>query len=122
VELAADLQRDVATQQRGDQAREVHFNTLFYQGVVELERRRYEQAEALLTACLRIYAHFPDAHYYLALTLRQRGQSAAGRQHLLLAQEALLKGYGLNEDNVYYANYPHQITRYEVEQALQAAP
>ncbi|RAK65100.1 tetratricopeptide repeat protein [Hymenobacter edaphi] len=121
-QAAAALQRDVAAQQGGDQRREPHFNTLFYQGVVELERRRYPQAEALLTACLRIYSSFPDAHYYLALALRQRGQDAASRQHLLLARAGLQKGYGLNEDNVYYANYPHQITRYEVEQALQPAP
>lgn len=120
-EAAQALQRDVARQQQAG-VREPHFNTLFYQGVVAYEQRRYPEAQRFLQACLRSYTSFPDAHYYLALTLRQLGRGAASQEHLQQAREALRKGYGLNEDNVYYANYPHQITRYEVEQALQAAP
>ncbi|WP_400194007.1 tetratricopeptide repeat protein [Hymenobacter sp. B81] len=117
-QAAADLQRDVAAQQRGDLRRDVHFNTLFYQGVVAYEQKNYPEARRLLEACLQIYAAFPDAHYYLALTLRPLSQAAAARQHLQLAQRYLQQGYGLNEDNVFYANYPHQITRYEVDQEL----
>ncbi|GAB2969101.1 hypothetical protein GCM10027048_44890 [Hymenobacter coalescens] len=114
----AALERDVASQQRGDTRHEVHFNTRFYQGVLHYEMQRYAQAETYLAACLRAYPQFPDAHYYQALVQQRLGRAVAGRQHLQQALDYLQRGYGINEDNAYYANYPHQITRYEVTQAL----
>lgn len=117
-----DFRRDVTNQQQGDQRRPVHFNTRLYQGILHYEMRDYAQARKYLTLCLSTYPQLPDAHYYLALTLRQQGQPDAARQHLAQAADFLRRGYGLNEDNTYYAYYPHQITLYEIEQARQAAP
>lgn len=119
---AADLRRDEANQQQGDPRRPVHFNTRLYQGIVAYELHDYQQARQYLTQCLSTYQQLPDAHYYLALTLRRQGQPEAARQHLTQAADFLRRGYGLNEDNTYYAYYPHQITPYEVEQARQATP
>lgn len=68
--------------------------------------------------CLRQYASHPDANYYLGLTYRRLGDEQRASQHLRAAGQALAKGYRLNEDNMYYANYPHQITAYEIQQAL----
>jgi hypothetical protein len=38
--------------------------------------------------------------------------------YLQNSKQAFEQGYGINEDNVFYANFPHQIRLYEVEQAL----
>ena len=96
----------------------VHFNSLLYAGIARYEAHHYAPAADLLRQCLRQYARHPEANYYLALTLRAQGQPSEAARYLQIAQDALAAGYRLNEDNLYYANYPHQITAYEVQQAL----
>lgn len=114
----ADFRRD-EQQQRGPRGQgDVHYNSYFYQGVVQWEARHYALAAQALRQCLTQYPRHPDANYYLALTLRAQGQPAEATRYLQVARAALAAGYRLNEDNIYYANYPHQITAYEVEQAL----
>lgn len=98
----------------------VHFNSLLYAGIVRYEARRYAPAAVLLRQCLQQYARHPEANFYLALTLRAQGHPAEAARYLQLAAAALAAGYRLNEDNLPYANYPHQITAYEVQQALAA--
>ena len=111
--------QDMALQRGASGTGEIHFNTLFYVGTLYLEMKKYELATSYLTKCLLAYPQHPDANYYLALTYRAQGNAALTTKHLLVAQRALLSGYRLNEDNIFYANYPHQITEYEVQQALQ---
>ena len=65
-----------------------------------------------------MYAQHPEANYYVALVYRVQGQEALAIQHFNAPQRALIGGYRLNEDNIFYANYPGQITEYEVTQAL----
>lgn len=114
----ADFKRDMALQRGAAGKGELHFNTLFYVGVLALEQKKYGQAKAYLQQCLQQYSNHPDANYYLGLTYRQLGDEKLASQHLRTAGQALAKGYLLNEDNLYYANYPHQITAYEVQQAM----
>lgn len=114
----ADFKRDMTLQRGSSGKGEIHFNSLFYVGILAFELKKYAQAKAYLQQCLQQYANHPEANYYLALTYRKLGDELLARQYLRTAGQALAKGYRLNEDNIYYANYPRQITAYEVQQAL----
>ncbi|QKG52235.1 tetratricopeptide repeat protein [Hymenobacter sp. BRD67] len=114
----ADFQQDMRLQKGAAGKGDVHFNTLFYAGVLAFELKKYAQATAYLKQCLQQYTNHPEANYYLGLTYRKLGNIQQASQYLHTAGQALAKGYRLNEDNIYYANYPHQITAYEVQQAL----
>ena len=114
----AAFARDMALQRGGDGQGEIHFNTLWYAGVVAARLKQYAQAQAYLQQCLKAYPQHPEANYYLALTYRAQGQLGLARQQLEAAQRALIGGYRLNEDNMFYANYPEQITEFEVTQAM----
>ena len=114
----AAFKQDRALQKGPSGKGEIHFNSWFYAGVLAYEQKKYAQAQAYLQQCLRQYANHPDANYYLGLTYRRLGDNVLASQHLRTAAQALAKGYRLNEDNIYYANYPHQITDYEIQQAL----
>ena len=109
--------RDMALQRGGDGQGQIHFNTLLYAGVVAARLKQYAQAEIYLQQCLKAYPQHPEANYYLALNYQALGQPVLARQHLETAQRALIGGYRLNEDSIFYANYPAQITEYEVVQA-----
>jgi len=113
----AEFSRDLAQQRGADGTGDVHFNTLFYLGVLHVEMKHYDRATAYLAQCLRAYPQHPEANYYAALACRAQGKEAAARQHLAAAQKALVAGYRLNEDNIFYANYPRQITEFEVRRA-----
>ena len=80
--------------------------------------KRYDLAKTYLLKCLAQYKQHPVANYYLAMVYKREKNYALEKQYLLIAKEAFEQGYGINEDNVYYANYPHQIRIYEVEQAI----
>ncbi len=115
----ANFREDIRQQKGPDGRQPVHFNTLFYTGVLYLELKNYAQAKSYLTQCLQAYPQHPEANYYLGLTYQALGDKQAAPRHFLAAQKALAAGYRLNEDNIYYANYPRQITNYEIQQALQ---
>jgi tetratricopeptide (TPR) repeat protein len=117
----ADFNEDMRQQSGADGRGEIHFNTLYYAGLRALKQQQYPQAQDYLERCLKAYAQHPEGNYYLALVQRAQGQEAAARQHLDAAQRALISGYRLNEDNIFYTNYPGQITEFEVTQALREA-
>ena len=109
---------DMAVQRGPDGQGQVHFNTLCYAGVVAARLKQYAQAETYLQQCLKAYPQHPEANYYLALNYQAQGRPALARQHLEAAQRALIGGYRLNEGIIFYANYPGQITEFEVTQAM----
>ena len=109
---------DMALQRGADGQGSIHFNTLWYAGMAAARLKQYAQAQTYFQQCLKAYPQHPEANYYLALNYRVQGQPALAQQHLQAAQRALIGGYRLNEDNIFYANYPAQITEYEVTQAL----
>ena len=115
---AAAFQQDMRLQKGAAGKGDVHFNSLFYAGVVARELKKYTEARGYLQQCLQQYANHPEANYYLGLIYRKLGDEQAASRYLHAAGQALAKGYRLNEDNIYYANYPRQITAYEVQQAL----
>ena len=112
---------DMAVQRGPDGQGPIHFNSLWYAGVVAARLKQYALAQTYLQQCLQAYPQHPEANYCLALTYQAQGQPALARQHLEAAQRALISGYRLNEDNIFYANYPEHITEYEVSQALRSA-
>ncbi len=117
-EAERDLKQDVAIQTNGNDSVSVHFNTLFYLGVLYYETEQYNNAIIYLENSIKNYNQFPDAHYYLAKILINQHKNELAAKYLQIAQNSLEKGYSINEDNVFYANYPHQITLYEVTQEI----
>jgi tetratricopeptide (TPR) repeat protein len=115
-----NFKEDIRQQKGPAGTGDVHFNTLFYVGVLYLDMKRYVLAQSYLAQCLKAYPQHPEANYYLGLLHRALGDKKAAQRYLLAAQHALAGGYRLNEDNIYYANYPRQITEYEITQALRA--
>ena len=114
-----NLKHDVLVQTGGDTTQTIHFNTSFYLGVLYYEMKNYSLAKQYLLRCLNVYKQHPDANYYLGLIYKKENNNSLANEYLHIAKQAFEDKYGLNEDNVYYANYPHQIRLYEVEQALE---
>jgi tetratricopeptide (TPR) repeat protein len=113
----ASFKQDMQLQKGADGKGAVHYNTLFYLGVLYFERKEYVLARQYLEQCLQQYAKHPDANYYLALICRAQGNKEQAARYLATASTAFAAGYRLNEDNIYYANYPRQVTAYEIRQA-----
>lgn len=103
----ADFKKDMQLQSGPEGQRDIHFNTLFYVGVLYYEMKQYESATTYLGRCLSAYPQHPDANYYLALVCRAQDNEPLAKRHLTQAWQALDKGYSLNEDNTIYSNYPH---------------
>jgi tetratricopeptide (TPR) repeat protein len=108
------LLKDIAVQSSS----KPHFNSLWYCGVLYLEMKNYEKAERYLIDCVAQYESHPDANYYLAMTYLALNNKDLAKKYLLMAQNGLKNGYTHNEDNRFYANYPYEITIFEIEEAL----
>jgi tetratricopeptide (TPR) repeat protein len=115
-----NLKQDISIQTKGNPSitEDIHFNTLLYVGILYYEMKENEKAKDYLLKCLSRYKELPDANYYLALVYGREGNAALKGKYLQIAKETKSQGYGTNEDNVYYAYYPHQITLYEIEKEL----
>lgn len=113
-----NLKRDIFIQTGGDTSKLPHFNTLFYTGVLYYEMKKYPLAEKYLLTCLKVYHQHPDASYFTGLVYERMNRKALAKNYLQLAKQSLEDNYGINEGNVYYTNYPHQIRLHEVAQAL----
>lgn len=117
-EAENNFRQDIFIQTNGDSTKTPHFNTLFYYGVFYYEMKNYSLAKEYLLKCLSQYKEHTDANYYLAMVYKAEKNYDLEKKYLLIAKYAFEKGHGISEDNVFYANYPHQIRLYEVEQAL----
>jgi tetratricopeptide (TPR) repeat protein len=114
-----NFKKDIYRQTNGDPGKKPHYNTLLYMGILYYEMNLDTPAKEYLLNCLSVYNQLPEANYYLALIYQRQKNTALQGKYLQAAKEAYSKGYRLNEDNMYYANYPHQVTLYEIEQALE---
>jgi len=113
-----ELLQDVRTQQDGNTARSVHFNTYHYLGILYLEMKQYKKAQGYFFKALKNFPLHPDANFYLAKTYTAAGEKLKSKQCLQNAAEGYKKGYRNSEDNEYYTNYPYQVTLYEINQAM----
>jgi tetratricopeptide (TPR) repeat protein len=105
--------QDIAIQKSSS----THFNTLWYCGVLYFEMKNYVKAEKYLIDCVAQSEFHPEANYYLALTYEQLNNKELAKNYLKIAENGLKSGYSHNEDNRYYANYPYEITIYEIMEA-----
>ena len=112
------FKQDIFIQTGGDKKKTPHFNTLLYVGILYYEMNNGEKAKEYLQKCLGVYNQLPEANYYLALQYEKEGQKMLMKKHLATARQSIIDGYSMNEDNIYYANYPHQVKLYEIEQKL----
>jgi tetratricopeptide (TPR) repeat protein len=113
-----NFNEDIFFQNRGDSTKEVHFNSLLYMGIVKWENNEPDSAKMYLVRSLRVYRELPEANYYLAMIYKKENNILLEKKYLDIAQHSLVSGYSMNEDNVFYANYPHQITLYEIKEAI----
>lgn len=114
------FKKDIAIETRGRLENEsyIHFNTFLYMGILYFEMEKFEKAKIYLLKCIHTYTELPDANYYLAMIYKRENNSELKNKYLKIAKEAKSKGYSLNEGNVPYTYYPHQITLFEIDVEL----
>ena len=117
-EAKENFKRDTLVQQSATPGENLHFNTLLYIGILYYEMKDNYNAKKYLLRCLKQYKELPEGNYYLALLYKNENNSEDYHKYLQIAKRALNTGYSMNEDNTYYAYYPHQITLYEIENEL----
>ena len=115
-----NLKRDVAIETNGDTTQSIHFNTAFYLGVLYYEMKNDALAQKYLLQCLHAYEQHPDANYYLGLVYKREKNTDLATKYLLIAKQSFIDKYKINEGNMYYVYYPHEVTLYETEKALAA--
>jgi len=115
-----NFKKDILIQTGGDTAKQnkVHFNTFLYLGILYFEMNENDKAKENLQKCITVYKAHPDANFYLGMLYKREQNTALKNKYLELAKDSKLKGYGMNEDNIYYAYYPHQVTLYEINNEL----
>jgi tetratricopeptide (TPR) repeat protein len=106
-----------AETQRGESW--VHFNHLYYMGIVCFEKENYQQASRYFDRALKQYPQFSDAEFYKAMCCYETGQKQAALVLLEKAYKDHNEGYSLNEDNARYEYYPYQVREYGFTSALQ---
>ena len=111
------LLQDVWLQTKGDTTRTAHYNSYLYLGILHLEMKQFAEAEFYLKKTLKQFSKLPDANFYLAMTYKAVNKEEY-RKFLGAAHAAVLSGFKQNEDNEFYAYYPYQITRFEIEEEL----
>jgi len=117
-EAEINFHQDIFSQTNGDSSREIHYNSLLYMGITKSANNELDSAEIYFKKSLQLYPQLPEANYYLALMYKKRKESDAEKKYLEIARTSLLEGYSMNEDNLYYVNYPRQITLYEIDGQL----
>nr|WP_295923305.1 tetratricopeptide repeat protein [uncultured Dyadobacter sp.] len=106
--------KDIAQQKRGEGHNDIHFNTLFYFGILYYLMNEFNQAEMRLNECLQLYEMHPFANYYMGMTMKITGNK---RQDLYFekARQALQDDYALNEPNLRFARFPRLVTQEDIE-------
>lgn len=113
-----NFKKDIFIQTGGDTSKNVHFNSFFYMGVLYYEMKNFALAIKYLLKCTSIYYQHPEANYYLAMIFKRKKDFSLEKKYLEISKNAFEGGYELNEDNIFYVNYPYQVTVYEVEKEM----
>ena len=113
-----NFKKDIFIQTGGDTTKSIHFNTLFYVGILNYKMGNYKDAKAYLLKCLKVYEMFPEPNYWLAQIYRKEKNRSMETKYLTIARQAIKQGYSMNEGNIFYVNYPYQITIFEIEAGL----
>ncbi|WP_414617778.1 tetratricopeptide repeat protein [Dyadobacter sp. 32] len=106
--------KDIAQQGRGSGHNDIHFNSLFYLGIVYYEMKDFDKSARYFRDCLQLYEQFPEANYYLGSVLKILGSPAAAG-YFERAREFYMEGYEMNEPNLSFINFPRQISRADLD-------
>jgi tetratricopeptide (TPR) repeat protein len=118
VRAEENFKQDYAVQNISGENRPPHFNSLLYMGITYYEMKNFNAAKENLLNCLKQYPQFPEANFYLALIYGEEKNDSLKTKYLNIAKEGYNTGYRMNEDNIYYAYYPYQITLFEIEEKI----
>lgn len=112
------LKRDIGDQEKYRGPANVHFVSLMYWGLCQLQSGDYEGARASFQRSLKAYPKYPEALYYLGVCRKAQGQAKEAHSHFYAARESLLQGNHSNEDQEFYVNYPFSIGVKECEEQM----
>ncbi len=102
---------------RGKEA--VHYADWYYWGLCKYKQKNYMEALSYFENAAVFYSEYPDNAYYKAMTLLQINRKEEAKAILVQAKANIKNGYRMNEDNESYANYPFQITVFEIDEVLE---
>jgi tetratricopeptide (TPR) repeat protein len=88
---------------------EGHFLEYFYFGIVKMEQEDYNNAMLNFDKAIKIYSNFADAKYYKGICLQHQKKYKEAFDLYKESLKNLKEGYTINEDNVFYEDYPYQI-------------
>jgi tetratricopeptide (TPR) repeat protein len=112
------LSEDIAMQQgRGPEA-QAHFNAWLYSGIVQMNLGHLDTARSQLQKCLDQYPQHPEGNYYMAAVLFRMGLLVEGKKYASAGRAGHAAGYRMNEDNLYYVNYPKQVSSSDFDALL----
>lgn len=89
----------------------VHHLDLMYLGIAHLELGDCENAIYAFDESLSKYPSFGDVKYYKANCLYRLGKTEEALKLVKEAEEDILRGNTINEDNVIYERYPYQVRK-----------
>jgi tetratricopeptide (TPR) repeat protein len=112
-----EMLKDIELQTKNDTSITAHFNSYLYLGIVYLEMQEISKTESFFLKSLDQHESLPEANYYLASCLERKDKPRA-KIFLEKAKKAIQNGQSMNEDNQLYANYPFQISLFEINQEL----
>lgn len=118
-EAEESLLKDIALQKEGDANRTPHFNSLLYTGLLYYRMGEMAKARSFFLETVTAYEQHPEANYYLGMIAKKENNTPLAQNYFAIARRSMKTGYRMNEDNIYYANYPGQITIYEIEKEQQ---
>jgi tetratricopeptide (TPR) repeat protein len=109
------LNKTIETEKAQDGEGTIHFMDWFYLGIVNYEKKNYQQAIDYFDKALSRYNNFSEAEYYKYLSLKLLN---APKDEIVKvfskAKDDFEKGYSFTEDNCVYEKYPYQLSGYMV--------
>jgi tetratricopeptide (TPR) repeat protein len=104
-------------QQKTDNSdQSVHYLDLFYLGLAHYHSGDMANAIRFLKQAEAKYTQLPDVLYYLAIIYHQQKNFLLAASYLKKAQMGFDQEYRFTEDNIFYVNYPRQISRTELNE------
>lgn len=97
----------------------LHPTELFFAAMACYEKEEYAKAIEYLDQALKIYKEFSDAEFYKALCLKDLGKFEEALKTMEAADVHFKQGYSINEDNVFYEEYPYQIKQHQIKAMLE---
>ena len=91
---------------------------LFYMGIIFYEKEQYEIAIKYFDDCLKQYPQFSDALYYKAKCKYYLKDKIQALALLKEVRSYYSQGYSINEANAFYEDYPYQIKKWIIDDAI----